>query len=591
MSDMKIAPGTKRDVSDVMSASEIALSKINRYIALHPLDVAAYNDAFNAIRNVCEERTEPGEDGVVRARADLSLTGELKRLIRGGAVQAKALSDVAFLEKANELQRKILCFEGTESLDSFMLYDECNRPLDQQFWLPRRKVLLPICHALEALERDELDELTISLPPRTGKTALVQKFSEWTILRHPERSNLYCTYSDTVAKTFYEALLELLCDPATYAWRDVFPERTVAHKDAKDYRLDIDRRKHYSSFTARSLYGSLNGTCDADGYQIMDDPHSGIEEAMNRSRLDTAWAHVENDFMTRKSVDRIKRIWIGTRWSLYDVISRRLDSLKNDPNFANVRYKEINIPALDPVTDESNFMYQYGKGSSTESYRQVRASFERNNDLASWLAQFQQQPVERAGALFDPQDLRYYNGVLPDAEPDRVFLALDPAYGGGDFTSGPVCFQYGDDLFVHDVVYTDGDKRISQPEIVNLVKKYKIAAMTVEATKMTAGYADDIDKMCKDAGLRVNIMKKPASTKTSKEQRIFDSAPDIRERMVFRSDGSRSKEYVLFMQNIYSFTMNGKNAHDDGIDSCAIAVKMAFFSRPNTVEVFQSPFR
>ena len=211
--------------------------------------------------------------------------------------------------------------------------------------------------------------------------------------------------------------------------------------------------------------------------------------------------------------------------------------------------------------------------------------------MASWLAQFQQQPVERAGALFDPGDLRYYNGVLPESEPDRVFAACDPSWGGGDFCSMPVCFQYGDDLFVHDVVYTDGDKRISQPEIVNLIKKYKIAAITVEATKMTAGFADDIDKMCKDSGIRVNIMRKPASTKTSKEQRIFDAAPDIRERMVFRSDGNRSKEYVMFMQNVYSFTMTGKNPHDDAPDSLAGAINMAFFSKPNTIEVFQSPFR
>lgn len=593
MADVKIAPQEKKG----LTRTERTLRGIYQYIEKHPMDAAAYSDAFNAIRNVGLERATKNdtsgleEESSTRAEVDLVLTGELKRYLRHGTAQAKENADVGFLEQANELQRKILCYEGPESLDSFMLYDEINRPFDQQFWLPRRKVLLPICHALESLERDELDEVTISLPPRTGKTALVQKFSEWVMLRHPERSNLYCTYSDTVAKTFYEALLELLCDPATYAWHDVFPERVVAHKDAKDYRLDIDRRKHYSSFTARSLYGSLNGTCDADGYQIMDDPHSGIEEALNRNRLDTAWAHVENDFMTRKSIDRIKRIWIGTRWSLYDVISRRLDSLKNDPEFANVRFKEINIPALDPVTDESNFVYLYGKGSSTQSYRQVRASFERNNDIASWLAQFQQQPVERAGALFDPGDLRYYNGILPESQPDRVFMAVDPSWGGGDFCASPVCYQYGDDLYVQDVVYTNEDKRISQPAIVNCVKKYGVAAIQFEATKMTAGFADDVDGMLRNDNIRINIMKRAAGTQKSKDQRIFDKAPEIRERMVFRDDAGRSKEYVMFMQNVYSFTFQGNNKHDDAPDSLGMAVEMAFFSKSNAVEVMRSPFR
>ena len=586
---------TEREASVMTLQSERTLNDIFGFLALHPTDSGAMVDAFSAIRNVGEDRLKRDDPVAynegVHATADLSLTGRLKLAMRNGTALAKEVGDVEFLKNVNDLNRKVLCYEGTESFDSFMLYNEINRPLDQQFWYPRRKVLLPICRDLEALERGELDELAISLPPRTGKTAMIEMFAIWIMLRHPERSNLYCTYSDTVAKTFYEACLEVLGDPVTYAWHEVFPGRSVKHKDAKDYRLDIDRRKHYSSLTARSLYGSLNGTCDADGYQIMDDPHSGIEEAMNRNRLDTAWQHVENDFMTRKSVDKIKRLWIGTRWSLYDVISRRLDSMENDPAFSSIRFKEIRIPALDPVTDESNFVYLYGKGSSTESYRQVRASFERNNDLASWLAQFQQQPVERAGALFSPEDLRYYNGVLPETEPDRVFAAVDPSWGGGDFCAMPVCYQYGDDLYVQDVVYTDGDKRISQPEIVSMVKKHKIAAMTVEATKMTAGFADDIDSMLKKDGHRINLMKKPASTKTSKEQRIFDAAPDIRERMYFRSDGNRSKEYVLFMQNVYAFTMTGKNKHDDAPDSLAAAINMAFFSKPSVAVPFANPFR
>lgn len=491
---------------------------------------------------------------------------------------------------AVDLYRRALIYDGPVDFDCFMRAMEFNRPLESQFWLPRRDILLPVCRAMQEQEEGKLDELIISLPPRTGKTALTQMFMLWVILRNSERSNLYCTYSDTVAKTFYEALLEIMDDPATYAWKDVFPNCKVAHRDAKDYRLDIDRRKHYSSFTGRSLYGSLNGTCDASGYQIMDDPHSGIEEAKNRTRLDTAWQHVENDFMTRKSVDKIQRLWIGTRWSLYDVISRRLDSLQNDPEFRSVRWKEINIPALDNH-DESNFNYKYGKGSSTQSYRMVRASFERNNDLASWFAQFQQQPMERSGAVFSPDDMLFYNGVLPDEVPDRIFMGVDPSWGGGDFTAAPVVFQYGEQLYVPDVVYTDGDKRISHPAIVHMVKKYGVQAMTVEANRMTESFADDIDKMLRDDGIRINMMKRPAQNNKAKEQRIFDKSADIREHMYFLTDGLRSKEYQMFMQNVYSFTMTGNNKHDDAPDSLCITVSMAFLSDVGKAQVIQSPLR
>ena len=529
-------------------------------------DLPALCDAFELVRNL---EDHAGSKAIRELAA--------RHVKTGGGMQAL------------DLYHKTLIYDGTVDFDAFMRATEFNRPFDKQFWIPRRKILLPVCQALQDMEDGKLDELVISQPPRTGKTAIVQMFTTWIMLRDSERSNLYCTYSDTVAKTFYEAIIEILSDPATYAWKDVFPASRVVHTDAKDSRIDIDRRKHYSSFTGRSLYGSLNGTCDADGYQIMDDPHSGIEEAMNINRLNTAWAHVENDFMTRKSVDKIKRIWIGTRWSLYDVISRRLDSLKNDAAFADVKWREINIPALNS-DDESNFEYDYGKGFSTVSYRQTRASFERNGDIASWLAQFQQQPVERAGALFNPADLLYFNGVLPDETPDRIFMGVDPAWGGGDYVAAPVVYQFGEMLYVVDVVYTDGDKRVSQPAIVHAVEKYGVQAITFEATKMTAAFADDVDKVLRERNLRVNIMKRPADTRKAKEMRIFDKAADIREHMVFLDDGKRSKDYTLFMQNVYSFTVTGGNKHDDAPDSLCITINMAFLTDSAAVKVVKRPF-
>ena len=439
------------------------LGKVYSVIDSGKKDISPYKDAFSLIRSIGEENN--------------AVQVEMAHYLRGKVADGMRANDGWFRSELFGLYRSILCYAAPGCFDDFMLYTEINRPPENQFWLPRRKILLPTAKMLEDLENGELDEGFISMPPRKGKTGIVKMFVAWVILRDSERSNLYSTYSDTVAKTFFEGLLEIFTDSATYAWKDIFPAERLVHTDAKDSRIDFDRRKAYSSFTGRSLYGSLNGTCDASGYQIMDDPHSGIEEAMNRDRLDAAWRHVENDFMTRQSRDKITRLWIGTRWSLYDVLARRMDSLTNDPEFKDIRWKEIRIPALNDK-DESNFEYDYGKGTTTQSFKQIRSSFERNNDIASWNAQFQQEPIERQGAVFNPQDMSFYNGVLPEEPPDRVFMGVDPAWGGGDFVAAPVCYQYGNDIYVQDVVYTAEDKRISQPAIVNMVKKHNVAAIT-----------------------------------------------------------------------------------------------------------------
>lgn len=407
----------------------------------------------------------------------------------------------------------------------------------------------------------------------THNTTLLMFFITWVMGRDSERSNLYSAYSDTITSAFYNGILEILNDPTTYLWRDVFPSAKIASTNSKNETINIDRNKRYASLTCRSLYGTLNGSTDADGMLISDDLLSGIEEALNKDRLVTVWGKVDNNLLSRAK-GSAKILWCGTRWSLTDPIGLRIDTISNNNNFASRRFKIINMPALDE-NDESNFDYEYQKGFSSELYRERRASFERNNDMASWLAQYMGEPIERDGAVFSPDDFRYFNGVLPSGEPDRIFMAVDSSWGGGDYTASPVCAKYGNDIYVIDVVYDNNDKRITQRIVADKAIEHNVAAIQVEATKMTASYAEGVEEVLNSLGRKLNITTKTTTqTKGGKQQRIFDKAPDIRERMIFLENGKRSKAYQLFMQNVFSFKMVGKNKNDDAPDSLCMAIEM-----------------
>lgn len=489
------------------------------------------------------------------------------------AVCRKLISKGINADKALALYWQTHLFDAPHEFDSFMLYIERNRPKEQQFWLPRREKLMHVCRALQKLEDNELDELFLSMPPRVGKTTLMVFFVLWCILRNSELSNLYTSYTDSVVGVFYNGLLEILQDPITYAWREVFPHATIASTNAKDQLLNIDRKKRYCSFTGRSLYGTLNGACDCNGKEIADDLISGIEESMSRDRLDSAWLKVDNNYLPRAK-EGAKRLWIGTRWATADPQGRRLELLETDPRFKNIRWEQINTPALDE-NDNSNFDYAYGVGFSSEYFIQRRASFERNNDMASWFAQYQGVPVDRVGSVFEPDDMRYYNGVLPNEIPDRVFMAVDPAWGGGDFVAAPVCVQYGEDIYVPDVVYDNHDKRITIPLIVKAVADNGVTAVRCEGTRVTSSYGEEVSKKLKELGLSVNVQSSVANwTFNGKEQRIFDKAPDIREHFIFLESAKRGKAYKQFMDNVFSFKIGGKNKHDDAPDSLAMAVDM-----------------
>ena len=474
---------------------------------------------------------------------------------------------------AYELVKETYKWAAPKDFDSYLLYLEWNRKPEEKFYLPRRKTLLTLVESLQDLADDRLDELFLSMPPRVGKTSILMFYMTWAIGRDSERSNLYCAYSDNITNAFYNGVMEILNDPKTYLWQEIFPGKEVASTNSKMETLNIDRNKRYASLTCRSLYGTLNGSVDVDGILMSDDLLSGIEEAMSKDRLISAWGKVDNNMLSRAK-GNAKILWCGTRWSLLDPIGLRIDTIMNSEKFRNRRYRIINLPALDE-NDESNFDYLYGVGFSTEVYQQRRASFERNNDMASWFAQYMGAPIERDGAVFEPDDFRYYNGELPDSVPDRIFMAVDPAWGGGDFVAGPVCVKYGNDIYVPAVVYSNGDKRTTQQLVAESVINNDVAALQFEANKTTIAYAEGVEELLKAQNKRINLTTKTtAITIGGKAQRIFDKAPDIRERMIFLAEGKRSKEYQLFMQNVFSFKMIGKNKNDDAPDSLAQAIEM-----------------
>ena len=418
---------------------------------------------------------------------------------------------------------------------------------------------------------------------RGGWQAIVHGLQSWTQLK---QLSIH-TYTQSVATAFYDGILEVINDPYTYHWKDIFPDAPLVMTNSKDCSLDISRKKKYHSFSSRSLYGTLNGALDVTGVLVLDDLLSGYEEAINPDRLVTAWGLVDNNAITRAKMSA-KIMWIGTRWSMADPIGRRIDMLENNPFFTNHKYKVYNIPALNEQ-DESNFDYQFNLGFSTEYFRQRRASFEAANDAASFFAQYQGEPIEREGSLYTVDDLHYFNGEIPD-NPDRIFLVCDPAFGGGDFTACTVCYQFGDEVYVPDVIFCNLDKSYTIPMIVSRVEKHGIQLVRIEATKTTKSFSEGVEKELKAKGLHTVVTSVPAPSTSSKADRIWITSADVKRYFYFLNNSQWSKEYSQFMANVYSYKIVGKNKHDDAPDVLAQTVTEAFKRRTAKAEVFSRPF-
>ena len=518
-----------------------------------------YEKGFECIQHMYADDHEEG-----RVTAQKFRTSMKKVLARGGE----------WAKRAHDLIFRSYVMSAKEYFDDFMVAVEYYRPVERRFWLPRREKLLPICQALQDLEDDKLDELFVSQPPRTGKTTLMVFYMVWIMGRDSERTNLYTSYTKDVVDTFYNGVLEILTDDMTYAVEEVFPKMKLVSTNAERGSINVERKKRFASLQCRAVGQATNGMSDCSGMMVIDDIHSGILEARNPDLLLGTWQVVNNNILSRRK-DRTKILWIGTRWSIYDAISQRLDLLESSPELKERRYRVVNVPALNE-NDESNFDYPFGLGFSTNSYIETRAAFAKADDMPSFLAQYMGQPIERDSAVFPPDALTYYNGELPEEEPDRILMAVDPSWGGGDFVSAPVIYQYGDELFLHDIVFTNKDKFVSEPMIVDCAVRNNVQAMYVEGTRVTGTYAEELDNRFRAIGYRLNLQRttKHWAGGTGKSQRIFDKAPEIISKIRFRDPKHRNLPYNAAMQQLFAFTVEGKVKHDDFPDSLAMVIVM-----------------
>lgn len=455
-------------------------------------------------------------------------------------------------------------------LDSFLLYIERDRKRKERFYEPRRMKLKSVVDTLMDVEYGDVKEVFLHTPPRIGKSQLITGYTSFHIAKDSEHSNLYVTHKEDLGGAFLDGVMEILTDP-TYRFKDVFPETKIASTNAKSHKLNLDRDKKYATLSGKGLESGLNGEYDAYGLLILDDILEGVQDVLSADVLKRKRTIYQNNVLSRAK-ENCKIINIGTIWATNDIYMKRREDLETLPEFKDRKFESIVIPALDPDTDESNFDYDYGVGFSTATYRQKRAEFEANDDTAGWWSQYQQQPIDRKGAVFNPEHMLYYS-TLPDMEPLKIIAHCDSALGGGDFTSFPIVYVYENgDMYLEDVVFDNSEKHVTQPQIISKIKKHDLKNVHFESNQGGEGYKDDIARMLredKDFHRRVNITSDWAPSTKRKAQRIWDCAEQIRH-IYFKDPQHRSDQYRKFMNNLFSFTMNmTKKQHDDAPDSLA----------------------
>ena len=500
-----------------------------------------------------------------------------------------------------------LClFRSFWKLEDFILYMERDRPQAKRFYLPRMNPLSIITEDIEDLFNRKIKFLGISLPSRTGKSTLSLFALAWLTMKRPNSHSAIGSHSGILAEGFYDEMMNFYTS-SEYTFAEIYhfwngDKEIIQDKSAEHLTINLCEPDRLNTLTMRGIDGTWTGAVDIswDGVLTVDDLVRDRTHALSPTRMEGTW----NEYLN-KMHDRLNpflatdgkdpreydlqgldifpeppEMMIGTLWNIYDPLYRYERKYIDDP-----LYRFRKIPALNE-DNESNFSYV-----PTSYYLNQKEILSE----ADFAAKFQQSPFVREGLLFAKGELNYFDGNLPN-DSYKIVAVLDPAVGGGDFLSMPIV-AVGKKKFIIDWIYDNRTRGITVPRIIRKIINHKVRELYYENNGIGRAFEDPIKEGLKKEnyfGIKINTFNAPEHM--NKNEKISYYADSVKNELHFIEEGSkgqykRSQEYTDALWSVNTFTLEGKNAHDDAPDSLAQVMRVFEEKSNGTVDIILNPFR
>lgn len=542
--------------------------KIYEAIERNPLDRSAYEEMFA----VCREYEK------IDFQTAHAWNHELRNRISWGLRMTVCSQKFDEAREFDDLMFRSLLFGAQHFFDDYLQAVEYGKPLDKKFYQPRRHYLRRYVDAYQEILDGKLDFLSISMPKRAGKSQLGINFTNMLSGKYPDRATLMEGTGDDLVKSFYLGCLEYLTLPSDYHFYDIFPESKLVQTNADTKIINLLHKSRFPTVMCRSIDARQVGLSEATNLLYLDDCVEGREEAKNRQRLDDKWEVISGDIIGR-AIEGTPIVICGTRYSLYDPIGHLQEEMQKQGK----RCKIIETPALDPVTDESNFEYmrEGRKVFTTQYFRDQREMLSEEQ----FESEFQQQPFEAKGILFPEKSLNRYFELPIDRDPDSIIAVCDTADTGDDFCAMPIAAVYGSEVYIVDVVFDDSVPEVTKPECAKALIDNKVVASTFESNNAGKYFARDVQKILTDRKYVCNIRTK--QTISNKQTRIEFASDNILKKFYFKDPSlyARNSQYADFLKQVTTYTRSGKVPHDDAPDSLALLENELRGLIGNTVEI------
>ena len=433
---------------------------------------------------------------------------------------------------------------------------------DWDFFRVKRRFLKEVALLFQLIvdeyKKGNAINVSVSMPPRSGKSYITSLFAAYWLGQFPELSVMRnCCTSPLYQKFSYDTRNIIKSEK----YRQVF--QTVELQPDKQ---NLDGWNLTTSKQVGYFGAGVGGTIIGFGANlaITDDLYKGMYDALSDSTDANVKLWKESAHDSRKEKN-CPEIFVGTRWKVDDIIGNEIDSGK--------LYKSIAIPAL---INEQSFCEDV---KSTDEYIEIR------NKITDsvWGAEYMQDPITISGILIPKSKLRFIEpSTIDKSKVVYRFAIIDPANTGGDKFSQPFIsvFQSGNDLgfFVDFVLHNTFGVEANAERNPEKLKQHKTDQLLIEQNGLGLAAVLLLNKSVKQI-----CELSPFTSSVNKDARILSNFEFIPKYFYFsKTEYEQNNEYKLFIDDLTSYNKNSDNKHKkDAIDvmsSAAHFMKLKYAS-------------
>ena len=437
--------------------------------------------------------------------------------------------------------------EALEELE-ILLYYEYLDTIRSNFWkfclywdkafFTERSYLKDIADAFQLITDGEIKNLSVSMPPRAGKSYITSLYSLWTLGNNPTGSIMRNSCTTTLATKFSYDVRGFISDPR---FIEVFDDIKLSKDKAAVTGWNLEQSEQVGYFC-----GGVGSTIIGFGcnlLSILDDPIKDVEEAFSENVLEKKWDWFNGAMRSRKEKS-CPEIHIATRWSKRDIIGRLSEANQFDIM--------IKVPALNK--DGNSFCESVTSKEELLTQKLLLPQ-------AVWEAEYMQEPIEAKGLLYPKDKLNYFDEIELDTP---IVCTVDVADTGEDYLCAVFGQQDSIRVYIKDIIFTQEPVEVTEPMLASRLIEHNVSICRIESNNAGRIFARNISKILKDLGSTTVIQ--PRATKTNKETRMYLRSGYIVNNFYFR-ENPEGDYAAYFNQLINTYKNVAKNKHDDAADS------------------------